>query len=282
MSKSSANRPLVNRPIFRISQIAIGVAALSFGTSVFASPVNVTVTIENLAPSNSVSFAPLRVGFNNGTFDSFNVGQTAGAPIVSIAEGGSGSAWFPAFAAADPTATLGTVLGPGAPPLQPGQTSSATFAVDSVINQYFTFASMVIPSNDYFIGNDSPTQYRLFDANGNLNLSSISINANDIWETGSELTNPLNAAFLQIGTNALRDPENGVVTRDFADLARFDGLTTATGYIFKSALTANTDVYKISFGVSAVPVPAALPLMGSALGLFGIAKRRRQSKMAKV
>jgi hypothetical protein len=31
-----------------------------------------------------------------------------------------------------------------------------------------------------------------------------------------------------------------------------------------------------------VPVPAALPLMGSALGLFGIAKRRRQSKIAAI
>ena len=270
----------MSQPFFRFTQIAIGVAALSFGASAYASPVNVIVTIENLAAANSVSFAPLRVGFNNGSFDSFNLGQTAGAPIVSIAEGGGGGAWFPAFAAADPTATLGTVLGPGAPPLQPGQASSATFIVDSAINQFFTFAAMVIPSNDYFIGNDDPMQYRLFDASGNLNLSSISLKASDIWESGSELFNPLNAAFLQIGTNALRDPENGVVTRDFAELSEFDGLVTATGYTFKSALTANTDIYKITFGVSAVPVPAALPLMASALGVFGLAKRRRQNKLA--
>ncbi len=42
-----------------------------------AAIVNVTVTFQNLAPVNSVSFAPLRVGFNNGTFDSFNIGTTA-------------------------------------------------------------------------------------------------------------------------------------------------------------------------------------------------------------
>ena len=29
--------------------------------------------------------------------------------------------------------------------------------------------------------------------------------------------------------------------------------------------------------VNAVPVPAALPLMASAIGLFGFAKRRKQS-----
>ena len=34
-------------------------------------------------------------------------------------------------------------------------------------------------------------------------------------------------------------------------------------------------------GVSAVPVPAALPLMASALGAFGIARRRNKAKAAK-
>ena len=33
-------------------------------------------------------------------------------------------------------------------------------------------------------------------------------------------------------------------------------------------------------GVSAVPVPAALPLMASALGAFGIARRRNKAKAA--
>jgi hypothetical protein len=134
---------------------------------------------------------------------------------------------------------------------------------------------MVIPSNDYFIGNDDPQAHQLFDASGNLNLSSITLKASDIWESGSELFNPLNAAFLQIGMNALRDADDGVVTRDFEELSGFDGLATATGYTFRSALTANTDVFRITFGVSEVPVPAALPLMGSALAAFGIAKRRK-------
>ncbi len=52
--------------------------------------VSVTVTIRNLAQANSISFAPLRLGFHNGTFDAFNNGQVATAPIISVAEGGSG------------------------------------------------------------------------------------------------------------------------------------------------------------------------------------------------
>ena len=79
---------------------------------------------------------------------------------------GSGADWFPAFAAGDPTATLGTVVPNPAGPPTPGLTGSAIFTVDPTINPFFTFASMVVPSNDYFIGNDSPTQYQLFDAMG--------------------------------------------------------------------------------------------------------------------
>jgi hypothetical protein len=76
-----------------------------------AAVVDVTVTVQNLTPVNSVSFAPLHVGFNNGSFDAFNLGGVATAPIISVAEGGAGGAWQAAFAAADPSATRGTIGG---------------------------------------------------------------------------------------------------------------------------------------------------------------------------
>ncbi|WP_020167828.1 MULTISPECIES: VPLPA-CTERM sorting domain-containing protein [Methylotenera] len=41
-----------------------------------------------------------------------------------------------------------------------------------------------------------------------------------------------------------------------------------------------TDFDDHAVGVSAVPVPAALPLMASALGAFGIARRRNKAKAA--
>lgn len=43
------------------------------------------------------------------------------------------------------------------------------------------------------------------------------------------------------------------------------------------------DIYTVTYGMpgmSAVPVPAALPLMASALGIFGLARRRNKSKTA--
>jgi hypothetical protein len=193
--------------------------------------------------------------------------------IISVAEGGSGADWFPAFAAADPTATLGTVVPNPAGPLTPGLTGSAIFTVDPTINSFFTFASMVVPSNDYFIGNNSPTQYKLFDAMGDLAITSITQHGREIWDAGSEATDPANAAFLAIGNNDLRTPQNGVVSFDFADLSAFNGLTTAVGYAFNSQLTADTEVYRISFAV--VPEPATLGLLVlGGLGMAAVARRR--------
>ncbi|MGE0538254.1 MAG: spondin domain-containing protein [Pirellulales bacterium] len=245
-----------------------------------ADTVQVQVTVENLAPTNSIAFAPLRIGFGNGSFDSFDTGQVATAPIISIAEGGSGSDWFPAFEAAEPDATLGTVVPNPAGPLLPGASASAEFTVDTAVNRFFTFASMVVPSNDYFIGNDSPMAYELFDAMGNLKISTITQFGSDIWDAGSETTDAANAAFLVGGTNALRTPQNGVVNFDFADLSTFNGLMTAAGYTFDSQLAADTAVYRISFAV--VPEPSSLVLaLGAVVGVGLACARRRVNTVAR-
>ncbi|GAC1340499.1 MAG: hypothetical protein NVSMB18_10720 [Acetobacteraceae bacterium] len=162
--------------------LAVGIIIAAAAPSK-AAVVDVKVTFNNLLPTNSDSFAPLRFGFNRGVFDAFNNKQVATAPIITIAEGGSGSAWFPAFAAADPTATLGSV---STGPALPGAQFSTTLRVDTARNPFFTYAAMVVPSNDHFIGNDDPMAYRLLDANGNLLINSITDTAADIWDNGSE------------------------------------------------------------------------------------------------
>jgi hypothetical protein len=253
---------------------------LSGLVSVAATPAHadlrqVTVRVENLAPTNSVSFAPLRFAFNNGTFDAFNEGQAANAATVSIAEGGSGSAWFPAFAAADPTAVFGSTMGA----LTPGANfTTRTFLIDTTLNPFFTFAAMVLPSNDFFIGNDDPMEYRLFDATGNLLIDNIDQSASDIWNAGSEAFDPANAAFVVGGNNAGRTPENGVVGFNFAELARFDGLTTAAGYTFNSRLAANTAIYRISFSsVAAVPEAATwIQMIAGFIIVGGVLRHRKR------
>ena len=250
--------------------LAIGLAVLPQTAN--AESVDLLVVVENLAPTNSVTFAPLRVGFNSGVYDSFDSGAAASAAIVSIAEGGSGSDWFPAFGAADPTATLGTVVSNPPGPLTPGATASATFTIDTDVNPYFTFGAMVVPSNDYFIGNDSPTAHQLFDGGGNLLVNSISLTASDIWDAGSEVDGLFGAAFLTGSMNSDHTPDTENVHLDFADLSIFNGQETAAGYTFDSQLMASTDVYRISFQV--VPEPTSALLIATGAGLL-LRRRRR-------
>lgn len=243
--------------------------------------VQLRITVENLAPTNSVGLAPFRFGFGNGTFDSFDnnapafllgAASIAQAPIVTIAEGGSGSAWFPAFQAAEPNANLGSILGPTIPPILPGQTSSAVFAINPA-NRFFTFGTMVIPSNDHFLGNASPTAFEVFGAGGNLLLTSFTENASRIWDAGSETENPANAAFVVGGVNDQRVDENLPVTFNFADLSAFNGVATPAGYTFDSTLlTATTPVLRVSFAL--VPEPATGML--AAAGCLGAALLRRR------
>ena len=263
----------MSRPSSTLLRMACAVSLSSAGAMAHAALVDVTVTVQNLAPANSISFAPLHLGFHNGSFDAFNLGGVATDPIISVAEGGAGGAWQAAFGAVDPGATRGTVGGL----LQPGGSNSLTFKVDTTLNPFFTFAAMAVPSNDFFIGNDDPTEYRLFDAAGKLRIGAIGVRANEIWDAGSEVFDPAASAF--VGNNDLRRPQNSVVAFNFAEFAGYNGLTTGAGYTFNSGLTADSDVYRISFSAAAVPEPEAWALMLAGLaGVGWVAGRRRRAE----
>lgn len=254
------------------SAAAAAVLAVSAPSS---AAVKVTVHVQNLAPTHSVAVGALSVAFNSGAYDPFNGGQAASAAVVRVAELGSGALWQPAFAAGDPGAVIGQTPGP----LTPGKAGSVSFLVDPTVNPYFSFAAMVVPSNDFFIGNDSPTRFRLFDSFGHLAIQSITEKASDVWNAGSEIFDPLAAAFLQVGNATLRTPENGVIDKA-ADFTGYNGFVTGAGYVFDAALTPDTNIYRISFSTEAVPEPATWAMMIGGLGAVGLMLRRRRAAVA--
>ena len=172
----------------------------------------------------------------------------------------------------EPGSVVGT-SGAAVPPFTPGESASTILDVDTA-NKYFTFGTMVVPSNDFFLGNDSPTEYQVFNDSGDLLIDTITLTAADIWDAGSETENAANAAFLVSGTNSQREDEGGVVQFNFSELSTFDGLETAEGYFFDAGLlSASTGVLRISITEIPEPTTAALSLLAG-FGLIYGSRRR--------
>jgi len=163
----------------------------------------VIVTIENLAPNGGVYFTPVWLGFHDGSYDLFDPGGLASEGLERLAEDGDGAALRADFAAAvgDAGGMDDVVTAPegfaGAPVFDPGDTASGRYTLDSMTNRYVSFVSMIIPSNDAFIGNHDPQAIELFDAAGNFKGKQIiTILGSMIWDAGTELNNEMDAAFI--------------------------------------------------------------------------------------
>ncbi|MCV6594727.1 MAG: VPLPA-CTERM sorting domain-containing protein [Silicimonas sp.] len=240
-----------------------------------ASAAVVQVTITNNQASDAVYLTPLLSVFHDGSFDSFDLGRAASASVEALAEEGN-----PALVAADAQAagaTTGVVFGPagfaGAPVLDPGETASIRLDVDPSDGRYFSFLSMVIPSNDIFIGNDNPLAYRVFDADGKFTgLGPISVYANDAWDAGTEVNNGQGAPFNTAGGTSTE--VDGVITQASDSLFFLNGQDTVAGTTISLPTGANL---LATIEVSQVPLPAGAPLLLAGLGAFGWMRRRQRS-----
>src|SRR5262245_22049334 len=121
----------------------------------------VRVTITNRAPDLGTFQTPVGAGFHEGTFDTFQLGTAASTEIERLAEDGNTEplqALFTAQTTGTSQATLQGELGPEAGPIAPGESVSRVFELDPFApgDSFFSYASMVIPSNDAFVANDDP------------------------------------------------------------------------------------------------------------------------------
>lgn len=228
IAASQANPTAV--PISEAVEVAVG------------ETIEVTVTIENLSPDQGTILTPLWVGFHEGEYDLYEPGLAASDGLESIAEDGSPMLLSEAFNSGGTGRVDGVITGdgisPDSPPLiSPNSSATLTFNVDPS-NPYFSYASMILPSNDGFIGNESGTAYRLFDANGDFIGADFVVIGSQIQDAGTEVNDEIaeNVPVLgQMAPNTGVD-ENGVVMNHEGFIAGGDVLSAFPNADFEQEL----------------------------------------------
>jgi len=254
----------------------------------------VEVEVSNLFNVGGLALTPVWVGFHDGSFDSFDAGTSSSASLQALAEGGDVSGITADFSASNTSGVQGTITAPdgfaGAPVFEPGESAtSAIFDINATDNGYFSFLSMLIPTNDAFIGNDSATAYSLFDMNNEFVGLDILVLGSDVWDSGTELNRGYGSPFL-VGADAQeRQDENGVVGQHTGLTVLAGGLSifggdTPAGYSIDQAAADFTaqgfEVARITVNQVQVPVPASAGLF--AIGMVALAGFKRRKNTAKV
>ena len=177
--------------------------------------VQVTVRIENLAPENGIYLTPFWVGFHNGNFDTFDFNRPATDGIERLAEDGDASELSARFAQSGIGSLDSTITGGDDNVIAPGEIVEATFTLDNEAakSRYFNFASMVIPSNDAFIGNHNHRDFPIFDEQGNFLDLQLIINGDEVADAGTEVNDELeeNTAFFSQANPNTGVAEDGLV-----------------------------------------------------------------------
>ncbi len=284
-----------------LTKIASGVALTGMVMGLFATAqaATIRVTITNNSQINGFHLTPLYVAFHSAAFDAWEAGVAASPGLEALAEGGDPSVIAAERTAIDPTSQGGVIGAPGgfgpAPIIEPGETASAEFDVNEMANQFFTFLSMVLPSNDTFIGTDNALQ--LFDAMGNfLGNRVIAVTGLSLFDAGTEVLDTLGSPFVVGGNGAAGATEGGVISTG-QSLAAFAGLTLANGQVLDGSLidflTGGTNFSLATITIelvetAEVPLPAAfIPMLIGLAGLGATARKRRNStqssyKMSKI
>jgi len=176
----------------------------------------VTIQITNEASEDGFFLSPIWVGFHDGSFDLFNAGTslTPGGGMERLAEDGDPTLLQTEFAATGAQRIDGVLVAPEGFPdvtvFEPGEQGTLTFDLDPVRHRYMSFAALVIPSNDAFVGNDDPLTIELFDDAGRFKgLQTFAILGSEVWDAGTEMNTEKNDAFLDHSY-----PDAGTATSD--------------------------------------------------------------------
>lgn len=257
-------------------------------TSAHATPVQLKVMVTNTAPASGVSLTPVWVGIHDGKFDSYNGGEASSSALEALAEDGNTDPISADFSASS-SGTQGVVLGAEPPLIKPGKSGHTMLTVDNTgSNHYFSYASMVLASSDYFVANGDPLKHDISSLlNGSVNEISFLIGLpGEVNDAGTEVndfnTSAGNVLFdgLPTGQSGPGEgvDENGVVTNVADAYSRFLFLNAPSEFDL-SVLDFNQYSNGIAqVTISAVPIPSALPLAATGFAfLFGSPFFRRKT-----
>lgn len=175
-----------------------------------------TISFENLAPTNGTSLTPFWFGLHDGNFDTYDRGRPASPGVEQIAEDGTTEAITQEFNQAG-FGTVQNVVAGANGPIAPKETARFTVTVDGndSRNAYFNYAAMLLPSNDFFVANGNERAHQIFDEQGNFIGADFIILGSNVLDAGTEVNDeiPANTAFFGQQTPNTGVTENGVVTQ---------------------------------------------------------------------
>ncbi len=178
----------------------------------------IQVTVTNLQAADGARLTPFFLATTNGTYDFFNEGSAASSSVERLAEDGTTG---PRITAALNSGGVNQAVATSGGPIAPSSTRTVMLLADPLnpLTQNLSYMSMVIPSNDAFIGNDDPSELALFDANGNVirrtGASVYVVGGDEVWDSGTEVNDevPGNTAALAQAAPNTGVVENGVIRR---------------------------------------------------------------------
>ena len=170
---------------------------------------DVRIEFTNNSPDGGINLTPAWIGFHDGSFDSYNGGLASQSGLERLAEDGNasvisadflggltyidtsgGSAVSATLASTQPGSQRVDGIVGGAP-VAPGQSVVADFTIDATgSNRYFSYVSMVLPSNDYYVANGDPLAHDLMSLVGAPVGTSISFDiglGNTVNDAGTEI-----------------------------------------------------------------------------------------------
>jgi hypothetical protein len=267
----------------------VALLGLAVGAPVGAETLRITVT--NDQPAGGFAFSPVWFGLHDGTHPLFHAGDNLkGTPLQPIAELANTGPQTAAFAGIGPETTVGSQ------PYLPGASVTGLLNVaDPSMTRFLNLASMVVPSNDFFFGNDAAQPIALFNPAGQLinaggkvtSTRTLQIFGAGVWDAGTEVDNiNFGAAFI-VGDNITDHvDENSTAQLIFGGPTDFTsylnsilGKATPAGYDISHLISAADPIATIQIAPTPEPSSLVLAVIGLA-AVTGITMRRLGSARA--